>query len=452
MQYRDYQEDAIYRSIDFMASKSIKKSLLVLPCAAGKSLIIAGIANELAEPVLVLQPTKELLLQNYEKLVNLGGEASIYSASLGIREIGHLTYASIKSIKNDWKKFKELGLKHVLIDEAHYNTKNGGEISKFLKNCKIDKCLGLTATPLELSQRLDGTALIMQNRSRKNLFNQIIHVTQVKELVDKGYWTPIEYQQVSVDNRMLKYNSTGTEFTEASLELFYDGNDIYGKLKAAITNFLEEGKTRILVSVPFVQDAKDLAKAFPDVSASLDAKVNKTDRDSIVSRFRIGKLNVVFQVGILSTGFDYPELEVCIDARPTNSYHVYYQFVGRGVRIFEGKEKFIVLDLAGNFERFGKLESLTFEDVEDYGWGMFVDDILMTDLPLTVLDRPSKDKIGKKFVRIDSVDLKMPYGKHKGELYKNVPIDYCKWALENWDFNNEERKIIKEALIKRIAI
>ena len=108
MQYRDYQEEAIERSIKFLTSKSVKKSLAVLPCAAGKSLIIAGIANELSEPVLVLQPTKELLLQNYEKLTNLGGEASIYSASLGVREIGHLTYASIKSIKNDWKKFVDM--------------------------------------------------------------------------------------------------------------------------------------------------------------------------------------------------------------------------------------------------------------------------------------------------------------------------------------------------------
>ena len=89
----------------FFKEKKTVPSIMVCPTAFGKSIVIAQICKNIEEKVLILQPSKELLEQNYNKYISLGGEASIYSASLNTKEIGHVTYATIGSIKNIAHKF-----------------------------------------------------------------------------------------------------------------------------------------------------------------------------------------------------------------------------------------------------------------------------------------------------------------------------------------------------------
>lgn len=97
---RPYQQIAVDNAIDHLNSKTTKKGIIVAPTGAGKSLYIAEIVNRLKEPCLVLQPNKELLAQNYEKYTSYGNEASIFSASLNSKEIGHVTFGTIGSVKS----------------------------------------------------------------------------------------------------------------------------------------------------------------------------------------------------------------------------------------------------------------------------------------------------------------------------------------------------------------
>lgn len=62
-------------------------------------------------------------------------------------------------------------------------------------------------------------------------------------------------------------------------------------------------------------------------------------------------------MGVLTTGYDYPELDTVVIARPTMSLAMYYQMVGRAIRPFEGKDGWIV-DLGENIKRFGKVDDL----------------------------------------------------------------------------------------------
>src|SRR5690606_25923393 len=109
---RPYQETCVQKGVDFFKGKGQKPSLMVLPTAAGKSIIISSIANRLEGKTIVLQPSLELLKQNYGKLIDLGGEASIYSASAGVKEFGNITYATIGSIKSLGSTFKSMGYKN----------------------------------------------------------------------------------------------------------------------------------------------------------------------------------------------------------------------------------------------------------------------------------------------------------------------------------------------------
>lgn len=96
---RDYQQISSDAAIRFFRSTSKKNGLLVVPTGAGKSLIIADIAARLDGNVLVFQPSREILAQNFAKLQSYGViDCSIYSASFNRKEIRRITFATIGSV------------------------------------------------------------------------------------------------------------------------------------------------------------------------------------------------------------------------------------------------------------------------------------------------------------------------------------------------------------------
>src|SRR5690606_23671631 len=120
---RKYQSEAVDRAVAFFNSDAKHRPILELPTAAGKSLIIAFIVKQLRGNVLILQPSKELLEQNYRKYSEAiqGHEdlepASVYSASVGVKERGRVTFATIGSIYEQPQLFADV--EYVLIDECH---------------------------------------------------------------------------------------------------------------------------------------------------------------------------------------------------------------------------------------------------------------------------------------------------------------------------------------------
>ena len=89
------------------------------------------------------------------------------------------------------------------------------------------------------------------------------------------------------------------------------------------------------------------------VSAAIDSETPKEKRDELVGQFRRGKIQVLFNVNIFSEGFDCPDVEVIQLARPTKSLSMYLQQVGRGLRPAEGKERLLILDNVGLYNKFG---------------------------------------------------------------------------------------------------
>lgn len=95
-------------------------------------------------------------------------------------------------------------------------------------------------------------------------------------------------------------------------------------------------------------------------AAIVTGETPKKEREQILEDFKAGRIKVVANVGTLTTGFDYPELDTIILARPTKSLALYYQMVGRAIRPYKGKNGWIV-DLGGSYKRFGKVADLRVE-------------------------------------------------------------------------------------------
>ena len=366
MKLRENQIEPVAIGVEFFRTPKMKPSIIVAPTAFGKSIVIAAIAKELGEKLLVLQPSKELLEQNYNKFIALGGEASIYSASMGSKEMGDVTYATIGSIINIASQFKEMGVSKIIIDECdRYPRNKSGQLRRFVDAMKATHILGLTATPLKLQSNLGDTGpysklVMLTNRSKHGaFFKYILHVSQIQDIVKLGYWTPLEYQSYDFDTGALVYNSSGAEYTQESIARSYENQNIGDKIVKKIEEVYD--RKSILVAVPTIEQATNLAKRIPQ-AAVVHGGTPKPERDRIIEEFRNQQIRVIVQVNVLTVGFDYPELDCLITGRPTASISWWYQFVGRGTRIHDNKKDCLVVDFVGSVEKFGKVEELYYKD------------------------------------------------------------------------------------------
>ncbi len=369
---RPYQKDAVASSLDFFRSNSDKRPIVVAPTAAGKSIYIAAITSALQGGVMVLQPSKELLEQNYAKFQMYGGEASIYSASAGSKDVGRVTFATIGSLKGKAQLFAFV--KYVLIDECHLVPPvENSMYMRFLADMPGVKVLGLTATAFRLKTYRDPftrevySKINLLNRERPQFFNDFLHITQIRELYEGGFLAPVRYAELMWDNGQLRYNSTGAEYSEESVDAALKRQKIHERIPEIIEQSKEKGRKFRLVFVKNVYDAAFLASKVPD-SAVVHAQTPKKDREAILSDFRSGKITTVFNVSVLTIGFDFPALDTIIIARPTNSLALYMQMIGRGIRLHEEKEDCVVVDMCGNTQRFSHIDKIEYAQDEKGKW------------------------------------------------------------------------------------
>jgi DNA repair protein RadD len=458
MELRPNQIEPVEKGVAFFNQKKANPSIIVAPTAFGKSIVIAEIAHRLGEKLLVIQPSKELLEQNYTKFINLGGQASIYSAAMGEKEIGDVTYATIGSIVNIAHKFNTLGIKKVIIDECdRFPREPDGMLRRFLTAAKITHVLGLTATPLKLQTNMDehfrpfSKLVMLTSKSKKgNYFKDIIHVAQIKEMCDLGFWSPLQYESYDFDTGALVYNSTNAEFTDDSIKRAYKQQDIGGKIVKRISE-LKDRKS-ILVAVPSIEEAKLLSTQLPSCEAVFSGMPD-SDRDRIIDDFKNLRLRIVVQVTILSVGFDHPQLDCIITGRPTASLSWWYQFVGRVTRIHPDKANGLVIDFVGSVPKFGKVEDLYFEKEEPlwklYGEGQK----LLTGIPLHEIGLHKQNQTSPHDVAAQGPVVKMTFGKYKDTEIRKIPIWYRKWMLENIKWNPFNNHIQQELLrLKEIGI
>jgi DNA repair protein RadD len=172
---------------------------------------------------------------------------------------------------------------------------------------------------------------------------------------------------------------------------------------------------------------------------------DKREREQTIERFKRGELRVLFNVRVLSTGFDYTGIDCIVLGISTASIALYYQIIGRGTRIDPEKVDCLVCDIGGNIDRFGRVEDITFE--QGGMWRMFgTGGRLLSGIPI--------HDIGK-YTREDTqiVDAKaaapidiMPFGKYKGEYLTNIPKDYRMWMIRTFEWNERNEKLRKSLI------
>jgi len=380
MKLRPYQNKVIDDFYNYYSTGNGKNGILVLPTAAGKSIICGKLITDIVrifpnQRVLLLSHVRELISQNHSKIMLCWPEApaGIYSAGLNKRQSHHpIVSASIQSV---YKKANMLGHRDlVFIDESHLlNSEGIGMYRHLLKemmiiNPKLKVC-GLTATPY----RMDSGPLTAGENA---LFNDIISEIFISDLLDEGYLTPPISKASLAQADMEGVKRTAGEFNIKQMAERFDQKAF---MNAALDSDLPYFADRKCIALfcPTIENAQHVAEGM--VARGIACEVIHGDmglieREDKLERFRNGQLRALASVGVITTGTDIPGIDCIVLLRATESPGLYQQIVGRGFRVVyaegydletkEGrlssirngpKPNFLILDHGANIERHGAI-------------------------------------------------------------------------------------------------
>ena len=377
--YQVAMSGAIVRQFD---SFSKKPFLAVAGTGAGKSIVIADVCHKLDAPTVILAPTGELVGQNKEKLESYGiTDIGVYSASLNSKEVGKYTLATIGSVVKHPELFKDV--KYFIIDECDLvDPKSGGTMyKKFLKHFPDAKICGLTATPYRIESKfveyngenyytatLKMVNRIWDRKANGTFWGNIVYKIETPDLIEQGYLAPIVYHTDEVQLDLLKVNSTGADYTATSLDL-WGGSQVDRIVR--ISKAIDQKCQRNLIFCSSIKQAYDAFQVMAGEGLKVQVVTGQTpkrQRAQAVADFKAGKIRHLLNVGVFLAGFDVPEVDSIIMVRPTMSLRLWYQAIGRGVRLDPNRpnKKLHVFDIAGVSERLGRVETIRLSKEDGY--------------------------------------------------------------------------------------
>jgi len=232
-----------------------------------------------------------------------------------------------------------------VIDEAHHVVAD--TYKKIIEAYPNATLLGLTATPC----RGDGRGL-------GNVFQEMIEAPQIPELIGLGFLVGTKvYAPCIPDLRGVR--TTAGDYNVGQLAERMDRAPLIGDI---ISHWLRLGESRKTVAfATSVEHSVHIRDEFirAGVRAEhIDGGTPKPERDQTLARLASGELQVVSNCAVLTEGWDCPEASCCILARPTKSFGLFRQMIGRTLRPAEGKSNALILDHSGAVYRHGLVEDL----------------------------------------------------------------------------------------------
>lgn len=345
----DYQQLAV-QQLRLAYASGKQAPLLVLPTGGGKTICFTYMTQHAAHKglrVLLLAHRKELVVQISEALKLWGVTHGIISPSHAATN--HPVQVAMvqtlaRRIKLDRKRRFMFDL--VIIDEAHHATKDSTWDAVIAHNVGA-KLLGVSATPC----RLDGKGLGIH---AQGFFDEIIVGPSVSELIERGRLTrPVVYApDKMVDLSGVKVR--GGDYVSGQLAQAVDKSAITGDAVKHYQRYCDKQPAiAFTVTVEHAGHVVEQFKAAGYQAAVLTGSTPDKERAQMIKDLGIGKLQVLASCNVVSEGTDIPTVAAAILLRPTASYALAMQQIGRALRSAPGKDKAIILDHAGNTLKHG---------------------------------------------------------------------------------------------------
>lgn len=341
MELRPYQQEAMDAILEAWENGT-HKTLLVLPTGCGKTIVFAKVTEECVrhgDRVLILAHRGELLEQAADKIRKATGLgcATEKAEETCLASWFRITVGSVQSMMRESRlsRFPDDYFDTIIIDEAHHCISDSYQ--RVLHHFPEARVLGVTATP----DRGD-----MKNLGQ--VFESLAYEYTLPRAIKEGYLSPIkavtiplkvDLTSVGVQSGDFKAGDLGT-----ALDPYLEG------IATEMEKYCRDKKT--VVFLPLVktsQKFRDILNAHGFQAAEVNGE--SQDRAEILQEFDVGRYNVLCNSMLLTEGWDCPSVDCIVVLRPTKVRSLYCQMIGRGTRLFPGKDHLLLLDFLWHTER-----------------------------------------------------------------------------------------------------
>lgn len=319
LKLRPYQVDIL----NIMDKVEPGKYLIQLATGLGKTICFTEFINNHEEyNILILSHRDELVNQPVKYIIRSVGIEKGPKKSDGESVIS----ACVPSLLRRLERFPHDFFDVIITDECHHAS--ALSYRKIYEYFDTKYHFGFTATP----NRNDNIRL-------KGVFDKIVYKMNLLDGIKQGYLTDIKAVRCHLDYDLTNVRKTKGDFKvedleEAMVDTAIGIAEVYKKHSVEQT----------LIFGVSVEHCKSIQAEIPD-SVMVDA--NTKNRSKIIEDFTNRKFKCLINCMIFTEGTDLPLVETIIIARPTQNESLYIQMVGRGLRLYPGKEKLVLIDCVG---------------------------------------------------------------------------------------------------------
>lgn len=346
---RPYQKKSI-EEIQFYRDNKVLKTLLHMATGGGKTATFCEyikMENERGGNAMLVVRGVKLIEQASERLHAFGVTHGIMQGQNSRASYLPNQVASIDTLYRR-KIIPDCSL--LVIDEAHQTTSQG--YKWLLENISPSTfILSVSATP-HLKKGL------------RHIADKIVYPISISELIEQGYLVRPRYFSIEIPD-LSKVQTVAGEYNERQLGDVMTKSALVGDPVKYWREYADNRPT--LMFAVTVEHSKILCEKFNSqfiAAEHIDASSPESARNAAVARLIRGETKILSNVGIFTTGFDCPSVGALILCRPTQSYNLHIQIIGRGTRPHPGKENFIVLDHSGNIHKHGLIEHEQMADLD----------------------------------------------------------------------------------------
>jgi superfamily II DNA or RNA helicase len=333
---REHQEEAL-ETLARLRAEGVTIALLTHATGLGKTVVAIEDARRLNLRTLFVAHTRELVQQTADAFHRQWPEVTvdIFDSARG-RPEAFVVVGTVQGVSANLELFDENDFGYLIVDEAHHATAE--TYQRIIGYFRTRFMLGMTAT----DERADHASLL-------EVFQTVAHRMELEEAIKRGLLVPIRCVRVQTNVDLRDVRFSGLRYNQQDLEtklIIQERNDLI------INTYREHvpGK-RAAVFCVNVRHAEMLAEGFTAAgfpAQAVSGRLPVEERKRRLDDYHAGRVRVLCACDLLNEGWDSPETEVLLMARPTMSQLLYRQQLGRGTRKAPGKEALIIFDFVDN--------------------------------------------------------------------------------------------------------